>query len=179
MIYFQINMLSIVILIIIGYILQLFIYELVDWERHKTVTDAKFSLIAKLVVFQFINNALIYFIVFEIKGGHFNVLKERIGLVDQISWLLVISASLQIFFNILNIGDIYRKIMICLYYRGVDKEVPEFQINLNKAYEYVEFDIAQRYSYYIIQIFTASFYAYLVPIGIPVLVVVFFVQYWI
>lgn len=69
--------------------------------------------------------------------------------------------------------------MICLYYRGVDKEVPEFQINLNKAYEYVEFDIAQRYSYYIIQIFTASFYAYLVPIGIPVLVVVFFVQYWI
>ena len=116
--YFQINLLSIVILFIIGWILQLIIYALVVWERHRTITDAKLSLVRKIVVSQFINNALIYFIVFEVRGGKFSDIDDRIGLINQISWLLVISANLQIFFNILNLGDLYRRVYLWVLYRG-------------------------------------------------------------
>lgn len=54
-----------------------------------------------------------------------------------------------------------------------------FQIQLNEIYEKPHFEIAERYSYYIVQIFTASFYAYLAPIGILFLTVTFAVQYWV
>jgi hypothetical protein len=43
----------------------------------------------------------------------------------------------------------------------------------------VEFNMAERYSYYLLQVYTASFYSYLAPIGVIALVVIFFCQYWI
>ena len=55
----------------------------------------------------------------------------------------------------------------------------KFQIRLNQEFEFMEFDMAQRYSYYLLQIYTASFYSFLAPIGIFALIGIFLIQYWI
>jgi hypothetical protein len=39
--------------------------------------------------------------------------------------------------------------------------------------------MATRYAYYLLQLYTACFYSYLVPITMPVILVIFFIQYWI
>lgn len=54
-----------------------------------------------------------------------------------------------------------------------------FQLDLNKEIEKVEFDVVDRYSYYILQIYACSFYSYLAPIATPCLIVTFLAQYWI
>lgn len=108
-------------------------------------------------------------------------------LVDNVSWLLVSSSVTSIIFNFLNIGDIWRRAWIWWSYTRKstrtdpeeDEFFPTFQIHLNKSFELTEFDIAARYSYYIGQIYTAAFYGYLIPIGIPVVLITFIVQYWV
>ena len=52
-------------------------------------------------------------------------------------------------------------------------------MNLNKKYEYPEFDLSERYSYYIVQLYTTIFYAHLVPAGSVTLFVIFIFQYWV
>ncbi len=50
-----------------------------------------------------------------------------------------------------------------------------FQISINRYYEYVKFVLVGRYASYILQLFTVSFYAYLVPLGsFAVAIIVFF-----
>lgn len=58
-------------------------------------------------------------------------------------------------------------------------EVSKFQRDLNQEYERAEFDVVDRYSYYILQIYACSFYAYLTPIATPCLVVTLVIQYWV
>lgn len=42
-----------------------------------------------------------------------------------------------------------------------------------------EFDFTSRYSFYLVTLYTALFYSYLVPVGVPIVCIVFFIQYWI
>jgi len=39
--------------------------------------------------------------------------------------------------------------------------------------------IESQYSYYLLQIYTALFYSYLIPVGVPIVAVIFIFQYWI
>ena len=39
--------------------------------------------------------------------------------------------------------------------------------------------MATRYAYYLLQLYTACFYSYLVPITMPVIMLIFFINYWI
>ena len=39
--------------------------------------------------------------------------------------------------------------------------------------------MAAHYAFYILMLLTVSFYAYLVPIIVPSIVVIFFIQYWV
>lgn len=57
--------------------------------------------------------------------------------------------------------------------------MPTYQIRLNKDYEYPIFDIAGRYSYYLLQVYTCMFYSYLVPVGVLAVAVIFMIQFWI
>ena len=99
----------------------------------------------------------------------------------QISSLVVTSGIIQIFFNLVNIPAIIRWAKLQWYFRGLkkDSEVKMFQINLNRMFEYIEFDMASRYAYYILQLYTASFYAYLVPVCAPAVGLILICQYWV
>lgn len=47
----------------INFILSYIISYLIVWEEHKTISDAKFSLVRKNITSQFINSALIIYFV--------------------------------------------------------------------------------------------------------------------
>lgn len=101
------------------------------------------------------------------------------GLVYQISSLITTSGVIQIFTNAFNIPAILRRLTLWWMKRDKGQDFQEYQIHLNQKFEYIEFDIAQRYSYYILQLWTVSFYAYIVPIGVPAMMIIFFFQYWV
>jgi hypothetical protein len=107
------------------------------------------------------------------------------GLVLQVSSLMVVSGVIQIVVNFVNIPYLTRNAMLWWYYNywgykeSKNKKINTFQITLNKAYELPEFNFAERYTYYLLQVYTAMFYSYLVPIGIPVIALIFLAQYWI
>ncbi len=50
---------------------------------------------------------------------------------------------------------------------------------MNNEYQYAEFSISARYTYYLLQIYTATFYSYICPIGPGIVMFIFIVQYWI
>lgn len=91
------------------------------------------------------------------------------------------SGAVQIGMNICNFGALINSISLKLFEWGTpDKEnINLFQINLNKKYEYTEFDIAQRYSYYLVQLYTVSFYAYIVPLCVPAVALILFCQFYV
>ena len=91
------------------------------------------------------------------------------------------SGVIQILVNIVYPPDIIRRLKIFYYFFGKKDEdqLNMFQIRINKIYELTEFDIAGRYSYYILQLFTISFYAYLIPIGSLAVGVIICFQYWV
>ena len=173
-----ITIMATVITLAVNYLIQIFVYGFTEWERHQSRTLEKYSLVFKLVISQFINTAFIYYFISLINNRTNDDLLSASGLVYQVSSLITVSGIIQIFNNVLNVGDIIRRLTIWWYYRNSGETVNEYQLHLNKAYEYVEFDIAARYSYYILQLWTVSFYAYVVPIGIPSMAIIFFFQYW-
>lgn len=103
------------------------------------------------------------------------------GLVVVVSSLIVVSGFIQIATNLVNVPAILRRLQLWWYYSDKEEnaEINQFQLRLNKQFEFVEFDMAQRYSYYLLQVYTASFYSFLAPIGIFALIGIFFIQYWI
>ena len=76
---------------------------------------------------------------------------------------------------------ILRSILVALRYgkKKPEDTVEKFQVELNKQFQYIQFDIINQYANYILLAFVASFYAYLIPITIPILAVVFFLQFWV
>lgn len=73
-----------------------------------------------------------------------------------------------------------RSVKLCKYRsKQPEESINKFQTELNRDFQYPKFDIVNRYVNYIIIVFTASFYAYLIPATIPILVIIFFIQFWI
>ncbi len=162
----------------IGYVVQ----NLTSFEKHQTRTNHLTSLVVKLLISQFINNALVYYIVTVISNRPY---MTSAGLIVQVSFLIVFSGFINIAMNAVNIPYWMRKFNLWWKYRYLtfkDKKnvsVPTFQIKLNKDFELPIFDMATKYSYYLLQIYTCMFYNYLVPIGVPVTALIFGIQYWI
>lgn len=107
------------------------------------------------------------------------------GLIVQVSFLFIFSGLINIAMNAVNIPYWMRKFNLWWKYRYLtfkgkkDLNIPTFQIKLNKDFELPIFDMATKYSYYLLQIYTCMFYNYLVPIGVPVTALIFLIQYWI
>lgn len=76
---------------------------------------------------------------------------------------------------------IFRACRNGIKYRGRAPEdtVNKFQIELNRQFQYIEFDIINRYVNYLVLVYASFFYAYLIPITIPFLAIIFFLQFWI
>lgn len=176
-----VTLITTVVTLLINFGLQTLSYKLTEWEHHQNKSNEKFSLTVKLVITQFLNTALIYFILSVIRQENKTGLMSQEGLVFQVSSLIVTSGVIQIIMNIIDIPAVIRILYIKWFYRGKsdDDEINEFQVHLNRTYELVEFDIAQRYSYYILQLWTVSAYVYIVPICGPALIIILTIQYWV
>ena len=128
---YTLTILATIFILAINYILYIIIIELTNYESHKTRTSHLLSLIIKLLVSQFANTALIYYIISRIMQEHF---LSSAGLVIQVTSLIAVSGVIQIVMNFINLGAIMRRIWLWWYYGGLDKNstVNKFQVNLNK-----------------------------------------------
>ena len=161
---------------VVNFILSAVIYYLTDGERHKTKSDHTTSLIVKIVVSQFINTAIIYYILAR-THPEVEVLSEN-GLVVKVMSLVAVSGLVQIGMNIAQPGALISFVLNkCKYSR--DKEINMFQVQLNKQLESSPFDFSERYAYYLVNIFVVSFYAYITPLATPITAAIFLVQYWV
>ena len=92
---------------------------------------------------------------------------EKGGLIDQIAYFIVISGGIQLLWKVVNPFNIQRKLNNWLFFRQFSQRDTfyEFQNTLNSRLLYNKFDLALIEAEYIVQLYTASFYAYLLPIG--------------
>jgi len=141
------------------------------------------SMIVKTVISQFINTAFIFYLIQVYNKRPY---LSSAGLVIQVSTLIIVHGCISIFSNALDFPYWFRKFMLWYKYgylrysrSNKNKEVPTYQIRLNKDYEYPIFDIAGRYSYYLLQVYTCMFYSYLVPVGVLAVSIIFIIHFWI
>ena len=113
-----ITIMATIITLAVNYLIQLFVYGFTEWERHQSRTLEKFSLVMKLVISQFINTAFIYYFISLINNRTNDDLLSASGLVYQVSSLITVSGIIQIFNNVVNVGDIIRRLTIWWYYRN-------------------------------------------------------------
>ena len=131
-----------------------------------------------MVVAHFLNTAMLYYAVSRVLNDSFT---SKVGLVLQITSLILISGAVNLGFEIFNPFIIWRSLKLYCKYRNHsdDDKAKMFQKELNHEFKYVEFDLASHYAYYILMSLTVSFYAYLVPAITPILVIFFIFQYWV
>jgi hypothetical protein len=97
-----------------------------------------------MLITQFVNYAFIYYLISIINWRPF---MSSAGLIVQVSFLLVVSGVISIAKNAINLPNIIR--FVTLYYKygytnyedKRDKEIPTFQIKLNKDFELPTFSI--------------------------------------
>ena len=166
----------------INFLLAVFIAKLTTWENHKTKTDYIVSLMVKTVIAQFVNTAVIYYIVsvaekLMLPAEQTSPLDEN-GLVASVTSLIAVSGVIQIALNIVQPGALFGKFMNWYRYRS-KQTVNKFQVEFNNDIQDPDFDFSNRYAYYIVNVFIVSFYSYITPyIGI-ILVIIFVIQYWV
>lgn len=54
-----------------------------------------------------------------------------------------------------------------------------FQVQLNEILQQPEFNFASMYGFYIVFTFVVCFYDFIVPTATPVLIIIFFIQFWV
>lgn len=126
---------SILLTLTVNKILEAIIYKLTREEKHLTKTNETISLLIKLVLSQFINTALLnYYLALTID----TTFTSNIGLVIQITTLIVASSAWKIVKSLCPPAHIFRKLKLYFKYRKLsgenDDHVDNFQIELNKEY---------------------------------------------
>lgn len=154
------------------------IVSLNNSEKHKTRTDHYSSFMVKLILSQFVNSAMNWFIIALIYPSD---ILSGTGLAIKIANFIAVSGLTSIPVNAISTPWLFKKLGLWFWYVGLKKRntVNKFQLWLNQEYEYFEFDLAERYSYYIVQMYTSFFYSYIAPICVPALAIIFFFQFWI
>lgn len=116
-----------------------------------------------------------YFILNVLQGEQF--LKGD-GIVVQISRLMIISGIISIpvtFFQI----DVRVKSYCRKYFQGYLNHDNLFQVHYNEINQLLEFDFADRYCFYLVQLYSLLFYSYVTPICVPALIIIVSAHYWI
>ncbi len=101
--------------IAINFILSAVIERLTVLEKHKTTTDYIFSLMIKTVLAQFMNTAVIYYII-SLSDQRDLPLSDN-GLVMSVTSLVAVSGVIQIVLNALQPGTIFASLMNWYRYR--------------------------------------------------------------
>ena len=132
-------------------------------------------MVIKTILAQGINTVFLYFILNLFKPT--NPL-SAVGLVNKVMYLLIISGL----FNIFWYAVLPYQLIVDFINR---RKYPEnsiinlFQFQLNQYLQYPEFDFAPTYAFYIVYAYVASFYGMLTPFASPLLIILFFIQYWV
>jgi hypothetical protein len=90
-----------------------------------------------MLISQFINNALVYYIVTLISKRPY---MSPTGLILQVSSLIVVSGFINIIINFVNFNYLWRKVSLWRRYRYLNLKdkaettIPTFQVKLNRDY---------------------------------------------
>lgn len=123
----------------------------------------------------FLNTAVMFFLLSLRQGQHF---LQDDGLVVQISNLMIISGLISIPLNFFQIDSKIQGYWRKFRYGFLDHD-SLFQVQYNEIYQLPEFDFADRYCFYLVQLFTLLFYSYINPICVPAIIIIASVHYWI
>jgi hypothetical protein len=167
---------------VINFLLAAVIEKLTDWERHKTKTDYIVSLMIKTIIAQFLNTAVIYYIIsvtaaLLLPDSENSPLDEN-GLVMEVTSLVAVSGIIQIVMNALQPGTLFGSLMNWYRYRGKET-VNMFQVQFNQELQDPEFNFSAKYAYYIINVYIVCFYSYITPYVGIILAIIFVIQYWV
>jgi hypothetical protein len=91
--------------------------------------------------------------------------------------LVAVSGAIQVALNAAQIGTLLSCILAKFQLKGDTANM--FQVELNQKMQDPEFDFADRYSYYIVNVYVISFFSYITPYVSIILVLIFTIQYWI
>jgi hypothetical protein len=132
-------------------------------------------MIIKMLAAVFLNTAVMYFFLNLVQGGHY--LLDN-GLIVQISNLMIISGFISIPLNFFQIDSKIKWYWRKFRYGFLDHD-SLFQIQYNEIHQLPEFDFADRYCYYLVQVYTLMFYSYINPICVPAIIIIATIHYWI
>jgi hypothetical protein len=160
---------------VINFILSYSIELLADMEKHKTKSDRLTSLIIKIIVTQTINTAFIYYIIWVMTPT--NPLGKA-GLVKNILDLVIVSGFISVVLQIFPPSYLAKKFINDYKYKDKDY-INMFQVQLNEILQQPEFNFAVMYAFYIVFTFVVSFYGFVAPTAVPVLIMIFAIQFWV
>jgi hypothetical protein len=63
------------------------------------------------------------------------------------------------------------------YNRGMP--IPRYQDRFNKEYALPDFDLGGRFAYYLLQLFLISFFCYVIPLCVPLVLIAYILHYYI
>jgi hypothetical protein len=130
----------------------------------------------KSVIAQFICTAILPLIASRIFNSQ---MASRTGLVFEMTVLIIFYGLIINVLSLIYPKAVLRALRRIKYNSKMPQEtVDKFQVQLNHEFQYVKFDMINRYVNYLTLLFTAVFYAYMIPVTVPLLVLIFFLQYW-
>ena len=145
------------------------------YEKHETKTNYQLSFMLKLLISQFLTTAIMYYVISLIFPG---AMWEESGLIPQMSNLILVSSFMPIAQSVLcSIFELVKE--KCFPPYSKQPYVPIHQDRLNQQLELQPFDLSSRYTHYIMQVFTISFFAYPMPFGTAVVLVAFLIEFFI
>ena len=127
MIVYSLVVLIVLVTMILNVSLTELIYYLTKGERQTTKSNELLSIIIKIVITQFANSAILYFVVSRILNDSFT---SHVGLVLQISWFVAITGILTILYNIISPERLFKRCQKYFKYKNMDDDdsVDQFQI---------------------------------------------------
>ena len=151
---------------IVNTIFQTMLQSLTDLEKHMSITDYNLSFSIKLTVFTFVNSAIVPLISNVIMNVNRKINYEL--LVSNILMMFLVNGFVSPLMWTFNIGFYLKKWQI---WSIESKKNPNMQHKmtqreLNELYEYVDIELAYKYSYIGKTLLMTFFYLPLFPLGI-------------
>ncbi|EFX60263.1 hypothetical protein DAPPUDRAFT_344353 [Daphnia pulex] len=128
----------------------------------------------KSVLAQFLSSCLSLFLLDLLLGSHRD-------LHFYANLFIAISSAIELLYQLVLPSWVGREVRRWWRYRGkgAEEAVGKFQCQLNKEFEYPEYELAKRYSYYVYKVMVAVFFAYPAPLGVFITLLTLALMYWI
>jgi hypothetical protein len=151
--------------------------EVTLWEHHLTKSCRFSSLIFKIIFTQTFNTVVIFFFLYLLNPIE-PLLQYGLApaIFDLILWTGLINLGIEILLPVKTLKKWWTERQ---YYPDRSKPVPLFQGQLNKMVQKPEFELENRFSYFIYTTYIAGFYGFVLPTATPSLIILFSLQYWV